>query len=451
MTNQHALGWMAALAAGLVLATAPAEAPAGNWPQWRGPNLNGSAGDDEKLLPVQFSPDEDIAWAIDTPGVGAATPIIWGDRVFITAMEQADPQRTWALCISRTNGKVAWKQLVGNKGFGNRMGNTAATPSAITDGRIVIFQFGTGELLACDMDGKLLWKRNLQDDHGKFTILWQYGATGLLYKGLLYVPVIQGPTDAGAGDWSYLLCVDPNTGKDIWKHMRTTGAVRESKQAYSTPIPQEGPGGPMILVSGGDYLTAHDPRTGKELWRSTTYNPRPETSWRLVVSPCVLDATAIVCAPKGGRMFAVPTDRKGQLTKADELWSTNDYSPDVCTPLAYKGRFYVLDGRRKQMACIEPRTGKVIWANDLPTKAVLQASATGADGKIYCVSLAGEVLVLQAGDQYKLLHSTKFPATGCRATISVSNGQLFLRTDTRLYCIGKYRTPTHNQSPERAQ
>jgi outer membrane protein assembly factor BamB len=300
----------------------------------------------------------------------------------------------------------------------------------------VIFQFGTGELAAFDFQGKQLWKRNLQDDHGKFEILWQYGATSLLYQGLLYVPVIQGPTARGAGNWSYLLCVDPKTGKDIWKHMRTTGAVYESKQAYSTPIPYEGPGGPMILISGGDYVTAHDPRTGKELWRSPTYNPRPETSWRLVVSPCALDGAAIVCAPKGGQMFAVPTDRKGQLTKADELWSSSDYSPDVCTPLAYKGRFYVLDGRRKQMACIEPRTGKVIWANDLPTK-TLQASATGADGKIYCVSLTGEVLVLEAGDQYKLLHSTKFPGTGCRATISVSNGQLFLRTDTKLYCIGE--------------
>jgi outer membrane protein assembly factor BamB len=427
---------MAALAAGLVLATAPAAAPAGNWPQWRGPNFNGSAGDDEKLLPVKFSPDENIAWSIDTPGVGAATPIVWGDRVFITAMEQEDPQRTRALCISRTDGKVLWQQVVGNKGFGNRMGNNAATPSPITDGQVVTFQFGTGEMLACDMDGKQLWKRNLQDDHGKFEILWQYGATSLLYKGLLYVPVIQGPTARGAGDWSYLLCVDPKTGKDIWKHMRTTGAVYESKQAYSTPIPYEGPGGPMILVSGGDYLTAHHPQTGKELWRSTTYNPRPETSWRLVVSPCATDGAAIVCAPKGGRMFAVPTDRKGQLTKADELWSTNDYSPDVCTPLAYKGRFYVLDGRRKQMACIEPRTGKVIWANDLPAK-TLQASATGADGKIYCVSLSGEVLVLEAGDRYKLLHGTKFPGSGCRATISVSGGQLFLRTDTKLYCIGK--------------
>jgi len=435
MKDPNAFGWIAIVAAGLSLATAPAVAPAGNWPQWRGPNFNGSAGEDEKDLPVKFSPDENIAWSAETGGVGAATPIVWGDRVFITAMEQPDPQRTWACCLSRTDGKVVWKQLVGNKGFGNRMGNTAATPSPITGGRIVIFQFGTGELAAFDLDGKPLWSRNLQKDHGKFEILWQYGATGLLYKGRLYVPVIQGPTALGAGNWSYLLCVDPNTGKDVWKHMRTTDAVFETKQAYSTPIPYEGPGGPMILISGGDYVTAHDPQTGKELWRSPTYNARPETSWRLVVSPCALDGAAIVCAPKGGRMFAVPTDRKGQLTKADELWSTNDYSPDVCTPLAYKGRFYVLDGRRKQMACIEPRTGKVIWAHDLDTK-VLQASATGADGKIYCVSLSGEVRVLQAGDQYKLLHSTRFPGAACRATISVSGGQLFLRTDTKLYCIG---------------
>lgn len=437
MKHRRLFGLVTALAFELVLATGPASAPADNWPQWRGPNLNGSAGEGEKGLPVKFSPDENVAWATDMPGVGAATPIVWGDKIFVTAMEPLAPQRTTALCVGRADGKILWQRRVGEEGFGNRMGNTAATPSAVTDGQVVIFQFGTGELLACDMDGKKLWQRNLQADHGKFEILWKYGATGLLYKGKLYVPVIHGPTSAAAGDWSYLLCVDPKTGKDIWKRKRTTDAIRESKQAYSTPIPCDGPAGPMILISGGDYVTAHDPDTGKEIWRSTTYNPRPEAMWRLVVSPCALDGAAIVCAPKGGRMFAVPIDRKGQLTQKDELWSSRNYSPDVCTPLAYKGRFFVLDGRRKQMACIEPRTGKVIWANDLPTKAVLQASATGADGKIYCVSLAGEVLVIEAGDQYKLLHSTKFPGNGCRATISVSEGQLFLRTDTKLYCIGK--------------
>jgi len=352
-------------------------------------------------------------------------------------MEPLAPRRTIALCVSRADGKILWQRRVGEKGFGNRMGNTAATPSAITDGRVVIFQFGTGEMMACDVDGHELWQRNLQADHGKFEIMWQYGATGLLYKGRLYVPVIHGPTRAGAGDWSYLLCMDPKTGKDIWKRKRTTDAIGESKQAYSTPIPCEGPGGKMILISGGDYVTAHEPDTGKEIWRSTTYNPRPQAMWRLVVSPCVLDGAAIVCAPKGGRMFAVPINRHGRLTKKDEFWSSRNYSPDVCTPLAYKGRFFVLDGRRKRMACIEPRTGKVIWANDLPTKAVLQASATGADGKIYCVSLTGEVLVIEAGDKYKLLHTTKFPGKGCRATISASQGQLFLRTDSRLYCIGE--------------
>lgn len=436
MKNPRLFKLAMAVAFGLVMAAGAVEAMADNWPQWRGPNLNGSAGKDENNLPVTFSPDENIAWATDMPGVSAATPIVWGDKIFVTAMETQSPQRTVALCVGRDDGKILWRRQVGEKGFGNRMGNTAATPSAITDGQVVIFQFGTGDLLACDLDGKKLWQRNIQTDHGQFEIMWQYGATGLLYKGRLYVPVIHGPTSAGAGDWSYLLCMDSKTGKDIWKVKRTTDAIRESKQAYSTPIPCEGPGGPMILISGGDYLTAHNPDTGKELWRSTTYNPRPQTSWRLVVSPCVLDGAAIVCAPKGGRMFAVPLNRKGQLTEKDELWASRNYSPDVCTPLAYKGRFFVLDGRRKQMACIEPKTGKVIWEHDMPTKSVLQASATGADGKIYCISLTGEVLVLEAGDKYKLLHSTKFPGKGCRATISVSDGQLFIRTDTKLYCIG---------------
>ena len=424
----------ACLAALFSMALLPSPARAGNWPQWRGPNFNGSAADDEKNLPVDFGPERNVVWSVDAPGAGANTPIVWGGRVFLTAMD-ASGEGTTAYCLDAADGKTLWKLPLGEKGFSNRMGNTAATPSAMTDGRKVIFQAGTGELMACDMDGKQIWKRNIQDAHGKFEVLWQYGANSLLYKGRLYVPVLHGPTNEGAGDASYILCVDPNTGKDIWKHKRPSDAVRESKQAYSTPIPYEGPGGPMILISGGDYVTAHDPQTGRELWRSPTYNPRPETSWRLVVSPCVLDGAALVCAPKGGQMFAVAADSKGQVKPEGELWNTKEFSPDVCTPLAYKGRFYVLDGRRRQMACIEPRTGKVIWSSDLPAS-TLQASPTGADGKIYCISLTGDVLVIEAGEKFNLLGKTKFPGSGCRSTISVSGGRLFIRADKKIYCIG---------------
>lgn len=432
MRRQTAIVTMLAVAA---MAWAPALAE--NWAQWRGPLLNGSTP--EANLPTKIGPSQGVAWRAKLPGGSGSTPIIWDDRIFISAQDRA--QKTWAVCLSRDGGRELWKREIG-KGFGNKQGNTGASPSPITDGTTVWFYYGVGDLLAFDMDGKMLWRRNIQKDHGKFEILWDYGASALLHGGKLYVPVIHGAYGRGvrkgggakAGGKSYLLCVEPATGRDVWKHARPSAAVAEGMQAYTTPIPYAAPGGTQILVTGADHVTAHDPRTGRELWRSPTYNPKKDPYYRTVVSPVVCGDALVVAAPRGGDLFGGPIGARRWA------WTHRRKSPDVPTPLSYKGRFYVLLGKDRTLLCIEPRSGKILGQCRLTGRAVFQASPTGADGKIYCINMRGEAFVVAAGDSPKLLHRADFGGRDVRSTISVSDGQLFVRVDDTLYCVGQRNT-----------
>jgi outer membrane protein assembly factor BamB len=421
----------------VALALPAAPAAAGNWAQWRGPHFNGSSA--ETGLPATFSETENVTWAANLPGIGASTPIVWGDRVFLTA-QVPHTRELWALCLDRRDGSVRWRKPFGT-GFSNRQGNTGASPSAITDGRTVWFYFGTGDLAAFDLDGNERWRRNIATDHGPFDLLWDYGATGLLYEGRLYIPVIHGPmgrrggqVPADAGERGFLLAVDPATGRDLFKQPRPTDAPHEARQAYTTPIPFEAGGTKAVLVKGGDYVTAHDPATGKEVWRSPDYNPREDPNFRTIVSPAVAGGMAIVCAPRGGqRIYGLPVGRPAR----GWAWAIDEHAPDVCTPLVWAGDVFVLVGNRKSMLRVEPATGKVLWRGDLGTKGIFQASPTGADGRIYTITMRGEAVVLDAGDRFRVLHTAEMGGNDCRASIAVSDGQLFVRTDARLFCIGK--------------
>ncbi len=417
------------LGLGLVIALAGAAAQAGNWPHWRGPNFDGSA--DETGLPTQFSRDQNVTWKADLAGVGGATPIVWGDYVFVSSMDPKS-KRTHAQCFGRDDGKLRWSHEIG-EGFTNRQGNTAASPSPVTDGEHAWFLYGTGDLVAFTVDGREVWRRNIQKDHGRFEILWDYGASALLYEGKLYLSVIHGSHRSGpepGGGKSYLLCIDPATGRDLWKRPRPSDAGQEAKQAYTTPVPYRGPRGMLLLVVGGDYITAHEPGTGRETWRSPDYNPRDTKWYRTVASPVVGGGVILMCAPRGGDLFATALGAPG--------WAwTKDGAPDVPTPLAWDGKFYVLHGGRKRITCIEPRTGNVLGETRLDAKAVFQASPTGADGKIYLINHDGEVFVVEAAPSLKLLHQTSLGGNGCRATVAASDGQLFIRTDDELYCFGE--------------
>jgi outer membrane protein assembly factor BamB len=421
----------------------PVAAAAADWPQWRGPAFNGSTA--ETGLPEKFSRTENVLWATPLPGPSGATPVVWGDRVFVSSVDEKT-NRLLALCIDAATGSVVWKKETGQNRQAPR--NNMASPSPVTDGRTAWFFYGTALLFAFDVRGDLLWSRDFEKDHGHNALMFGYSSSPLLYKGKLYIVAIRnrqqdlyGRGPPGQTD-PYLLAIDPKTGKDLWKQPRVSDARGEVEEAYSSPIPYEGGGGSQILVFGADYLTGHDAETGKELWRWGGYNPRRINHWRIIPSPVVGDDLVFVFGPKHSPMYALRPKGSGLLDNSCVAWTFGKTVPDAATGLYYQGMLYVPDDDRRVMTCLDPKTGTPKWQIEMGGSQVIRASPLGADGRIYCMNEGGEVIVLASGDEPKILHRAEMSDRELtRSSIVAAGGRLFIRTTEKLYCLARAAGP----------
>jgi outer membrane protein assembly factor BamB len=426
------------LLAGLVLI--PGLLCAENWPQWRGPFFNGSTT--ETNLPVQWSQTNGVAWVAPLPGYSGATPIIWDDSVFVSS---PDPQKNLLLlCLETSTGKPRWQKVVAT-GDRDRGRNNMASPSPVTDGKCVFVIFATGDLAAFDFSGRELWHRDLGREYGRFANMWIYGSSPMLFRDRLYIQVLQRnpcppdyshAADGSAERQSYLLCVDPATGTNFWRHIRKTDAVSEAQEAYSTPIPHEAGQGLEVLVVGGDYMTAHSPDSGAEIWRSGGLNARHEHYWRIVPSPVVAGATLIACGPKRDPVLGVRAGGKGLITDTHLAWQFKEYPTDCVTPLYYQGKLFVLDGDRQMMTCLDPRTGEKQGQTPLGVKEIFRASPTGAAGRLYCVGENGTVVIMSANPSLEVLTTIPMGEGPVRSSVAAANERLFIRTARNLYCVG---------------
>lgn len=421
-------------------------ANAENWPHLRGPHHNGSST--EKNLPASWSKTENIAWATDLPGPSAATPIVWNDRVFVSSTDTKSDS-LHAFCLDRKTGKPLWQVQTG-VGIRRDDKSNFASPSPVTDGRTVVFFYGNGELVAFNFEGKKLWGRNIQTDYGEFAFLWTFAASPLLYEGTLYLQVLQRDVPARGqgrreGDppiESYLLAIDPISGKTLWRQTRPSQAVAESREAFSSPVPFEFQGRKEILLIGGDDLTGHDPKTGKELWRWGTWNPGRIGHWRLVPSPAAGAGVILACAPKADPIYAIKAGGNGLLDDSAIAWKSPKPGPltsDVPTPLFYDGDFFILSDVKNAISRVNPKSGEIKWTTEIPRGKKTESSPTGADGKIYFMNFAGDAYVVDAVDG-KITSRIPMGEPGddlTRSSIAVSEGQLFIRTNSKLFCVGK--------------
>ncbi|HZL35058.1 MAG TPA: PQQ-binding-like beta-propeller repeat protein [Tepidisphaeraceae bacterium] len=414
-----------------------------DWPQWRGPQFDGAS--DASNLPTKLDKSTQ-AWETQLPGLGNGTPVIVGDRVLLSCYDNKSA-KLLGMCISRTDGHVLWQKEVAGSMMRNDR-NNAASPSAVADANCVFFTFATGDIAAFDLEGKPLWQRNLQKDYGTFNIQWIYSSSPLLYKGKLYVQVLQrdvpphGPPTSDKRADSYLLALDPRTGHILWRQVRPNEAREESKESYATPVPLEHDGRSEIILVGGDVVTAHDADTGKELWRAGGWNPGKEAQWRLVPSVCPDNADGLVfaCAPKGGAVMAFRDGGAGDVTQSSLAWKSEPrstgISSDVCVPLLYKNSLYVLNGDRKTLYCLDPKTGKEKWKGKLGGNPVFRASPTGADDKIYCMNEGGDLWVLSA-DSFKILSQSSLGARPSHASAAVVDGMAIVRSGEKLTAFKK--------------
>jgi outer membrane protein assembly factor BamB len=413
--------------AALLLVLGCAAAPAENWPQWRGPGLNGVSG--EKDLPVRWSTTENVAWKLAMPSKSGATPIIWGENIFLNVAD-GDNLELW--CVRKTDGTVRWKRLITPGNYKINKQNMSS-PSPVTDGKSVYAMTGLGVMKAFDFAGNELWLRDLQKDYGKFGLNWGYASSPLLYEDGLYVEVLHGMKTK---EPSYVLRVDTKSGKTVWRVERLTDAVRESPDAYTTPALLKYGNQVEIVVTGGDYITGHDPATGKELWRGGGFNVNKQQAYRLIASPVVFGD--IIYAPTRVRpLIAFRAGGRGDITESHKLWSFNN-GPDVPTPVTDGKYFYSVNDRGIAW-CLDAKTGAEIWGGQRIKPATYSASPVLADGKIYISSEDGLTTVLRAGDKFEVLAENDL-GSYTLSSPAISDGMIFLRTEQFLYAVGKGRT-----------
>jgi outer membrane protein assembly factor BamB len=430
------------------MAALSADLLAANWPQWRGPNSNGSTTE-ARDLPVTWSQTENVLWRTKLPSWSAATPIIWEDTIFVTSAEAgfmtlgarqgfgrgrgaADlgPDKIFLIALNRKDGSIRWQKQIdsGNELFRKQ---NSASPSAITDGRHVWIMTGHGKFSCFTMDGQEVWKRDIQADYGRFGLNHGYASTPLMRGDRLYVQVLHGmKTD----DPSYVFAVEKATGKTIWKVERPTDAQRESPDNYSTPQLVTVDGKQQLVVSGGDYVTGHDIDTGKELWRIGGFNPTNDPANRTIASSLVIGGNVFTTSTRGRPFIGFRAGGSGNITGKNELW-TNNLGADVPTPTTDGKYIYVLNDRGV-MNCLEAETGKVVYEGQRIELGTYSASPLLADGKIYSTSEEGTTTVVKAGPQFEVLGVSKLDEHTLASPVAVDN-QIFLRTDDYLYCFQK--------------
>jgi outer membrane protein assembly factor BamB len=430
----------ALLAAGAALA---------NWPQWRGPELNGSTSTAHDLA-VTWSETENVVWRAKLPSWSAATPIVWEEVVFVTSAEEGftpldrgarrrgpgggaaggAPDRIFLLAINRKDGSVRWRREVdsGNQLFRKQ---NSASPSPVTDGRNVWIMTGNGKFACFGMDGAPVWRRDIQAEYGRFGLNHGYASTPLLDGDRLYVQVLHGMLTK---DPSYAFAVDKKTGKNVWKVERRTDARMESPDNYATPQIARVEGSRQLIISGADCVTGHDLTTGKELWRLRGFNPTDNPMNRTIASSLVIGGSVFTPSTRGRPFIGFRAGGSGDVTGKNELW-TNNLGADVPTPTTDGTYIYVL-GDNGVMNAIEAATGKVAYQGQRIEYGTYSASPLLADGKIYCTNEEGATSVIKAGPAFERLAVNKLDNLTLASPVAVGS-QIFIRTAEYLYCIAK--------------
>ena len=432
------------------LAFCGATIAAADWPHWRGPAASGVAPDTS--LPTQWSPTENIAWKARLAGVGVSTPIVSGDRVFVTsqvgagirregnhprlvqgsdaaaqgeraigapAAADASADKTMFVveAFSRASGARLWERRLEAQGTLTPVHDkhNLASPSPVTDGTLVYAWFGTGQLVALARDGQIAWQRHLGNEIAPYDIQWGHASSPVLYGDLLIL-LCDHPSA------SYLLALDKKTGKERWKADRGKG-----RSSYSTPLIVEGGSGAELIVNSSERLDAYNPRTGELLWYTGESNRFP------IPSP-VFNA-GVIYASRGyrsGPYLAIRPGGKGDVTATHTMWRVATGAPYVSSLLYYNGVLYMANDVGV-LTAVDAANGERLWQERVD--GVFSASPVAGGGHVYFVSESGDTVVVKAGRPPSIVRRNLL---GERAVASpaISNGRLFIRTDNHVICVG---------------
>ena len=387
-----------------------------------------------------LEPDKESDLESQIAVMSGSTPIIWGDRIFLTSPspartpEEQEPggPEIYILCLAKKDGRERWRYKLDEGNVLWRKHNNAS-PSPVTDGAHVWVVTGNGVVTCLDMDGKAVWTCDLQKEYGAFGLNWGYASSPILYDGKLILQVLHGThTD----DPSYIVALNANTGEEIWREERATDALRESPDAYTTPALLKRGGETQIVVTGGDCATGHDPDTGREIWRANGLNPNQRGNYRIVASPVVIDNMIYAPPPTRQRpLLALSAGGTGDVS-GNVVWKWEGAgAPDVPTPASDGTYFYMVDDRGRA-TCLNAKTGAVVWGPERTAQGVVSASPHVADGKVFLLNENAVTTVLAAGPAFEVLGTNELDGTYTLSSPVSAGSRLFIRTATHLYCIG---------------
>ena len=410
------------------------------WPHWRGPTGNGVAPKADP--PTEWNEKKNLRWKLALPGLGHSTPIVWRDRVFVTAavpfgdavapsaghrdgehdnQEAVRRQKFLVLAIGRADGKIVWQRTV-KEGLPHESGHrtgSLASHSPVTDGERVYASFGSNGLYALDWDGRPLW----QKDFGPMHSLHAHGEGSS--------PALHGETLIVNWDHegsSFVVALDTRTGKERWT------SAREEITSWSTPLVVEHGGKPQVVISATKRIRGYDLATGRLLWECGGL------SQNVVASPVAGDGIVIAGSSYEKRaMVAIRLEgAQGDITGTDRvLWTRDRNTPYVPSPLLYEDKLYFFSHYQGILFCLDARTGAAHYGPArLPEVSDFYASPLGAAGRVYVTSREGVTLVLKHGPALEVLATNRLDDRFSASPVAVG-GDLLLRGERHLYCLSK--------------
>jgi outer membrane protein assembly factor BamB/protein tyrosine phosphatase (PTP) superfamily phosphohydrolase (DUF442 family) len=429
----------------------PAKA-AGSWPSFRGPNASGVA--DGQNLPEEWNAKtgQNILWRTAIPGLAHSSPIVWGNRIYVTSAVSSDPKATfrpglygdgdaskdrsthkWMLyALDKRSGKIVWERVAvsGEPREKRHIKATYANSTPATDGRIVVAWFGSQGVYAYDVNGKFLWKVDFgRIDLGAYdvpTVEWGSASSPIIWKDLV---ILQCDTQTD----SFIIALNAATGETVWK------TDRDEIPSWGTPTVATTSKGEELIANASNFIRGYDPRTGKELWRLG------KSSKITAPTPIFADDILVVASGRGPErpIFVVKAGARGDLTLPDGktssdaiIWSRTGRGSYMPTPLIYKGILYVL-ANNGTFDAYNLKTGDEIYRQRLPQVGNgFSASPVAADGKIYLPNEDGEILVIAAGEKFAHLKTNSMGEL-LMATPALSEGVMYIRTAQSLFAVGQ--------------
>ena len=451
-----------------------------HWPQWRGPFFNGMA---RGTAPTEWNDTKNIKWKVPVAGRGFSTPVIWGDRIFLTTAvptgKKAEPvennqaapnattpgaatpgpgapgaatpgpgapgggqrrgggggfgggagsgeeQKFTVLCLDRKSGKVLWERVARtatpHEGYHRNYGSFASN-SPVTDGKFLYVSFGSNGIYCYDFNGKLIWEKDLGV---KMQMRNQFGegVPPTLFGDRMFITFDQEKN-------SFMVALDKRNGKELWR------ADRDELSSWSTPLAIDFKGKKQVIVSASKRVRSYDPETGKVIWECGGLGSN------VIPVPVLLnDVLYVMSGHRDPKLMAIRLGREGDLSGSDAvLWSQNRGTSYTASPVLFDNKLYVLTDNA-MLSCFNATTGEPFYHQKrLPEADNFKASPIGADGKLYLASESGKVTVVKMGEQFEILASNNLEDQFFVASPAVAAGELFLRSKTHLFCISEAKT-----------